>query len=85
MELTNEKGEIICQVCGKEMDLMVPAHLKMHGMTMTEYKEKYPNAPMSSDAFKARQQYRHRGDVFKETEPEVPIEYTLCPCAKEPL
>lgn len=73
MEQFNEKGEAICQICGIAFNLLTPAHLKIHSTTVKEYKEKYPGCPMSSEAFKAKQNYRYE-KIFKEPEKEVQIE-----------
>jgi hypothetical protein len=48
-------GKTICQECGQEFTLISPKHLKQkhNGMTMAEYKLKYPGCPISSRAYKA--------------------------------
>jgi hypothetical protein len=58
VELKYPKGrnnKTICQECGREFSLISPKHLKSkhNGMTMAEYKLKYPDCPVSSKAYKA--------------------------------
>ncbi len=40
------ESTIICKECGKKTKQITYAHLKTHNMTMKEYFEKYPNAPL---------------------------------------
>jgi len=47
----SEKGEVICQECGKEIQIITGTHLRKHGMTKRDYTIKYPNAPMSGRRF----------------------------------
>ena len=42
--------KIKCQVCGKEFKQIQYRHTKQHGLTISEYKEKFPNAPIISQA-----------------------------------
>lgn len=43
----NEKQETVkCMICGKETTQINYAHLKTHGMTSQEYKEKFPGCKM---------------------------------------
>jgi len=47
----SEKGEVICQECGKEIQIITGSHLRKHGMTKKDYTIKYPNAPLSGQRF----------------------------------
>lgn len=52
MQTINEftKEKLQCQICGKEFMMIAPAHLKYkHGITMEEYKRKYPEAKTIPD------------------------------------
>ena len=40
--------KVKCEVCGKEMQFVSFFHLRTHGLTIQEYKEKYPNAVLGS-------------------------------------
>lgn len=44
----NEK--IKCQICGKEFKQIHFRHVKQHNLTIEEYKEKFPDAPINSEA-----------------------------------
>lgn len=37
---------IECQICSKSMEKLSNTHLELHGLTMTQYKEKFPYAPV---------------------------------------
>jgi len=37
---------VICQICGEKVTRIYGAHLKKHGMTSQEYKDKYPGFPL---------------------------------------
>lgn len=45
---------INCAVCDKPTSMITPAHLRQHGMTVAEYKERFPLAPMASPAIMAK-------------------------------
>jgi hypothetical protein len=46
---------IICAICGRRMNFIAPAHLRKHGMTLSDYQERYSNHPiMSPSTRKAR-------------------------------
>lgn len=54
-ELENASG-VVCMVCEKEFKIISPSHLrKEHGLSMDEYKERYPNASISSANFRNKQ------------------------------
>lgn len=42
--------KIKCAICGKEMSAINNRHLKTHGLTAEEYKEKYPGHPLLSES-----------------------------------
>jgi hypothetical protein len=49
--LLKESNHVICNLCGKKMASITNTHLlNKHSMTMNEYKLKFPNAKISSDA-----------------------------------
>lgn len=45
---------IDCQVCGKATKMITAAHLRQHSMTVGQYKERFPDAPMASEAMIAK-------------------------------
>jgi len=52
MEQYDEKGQVICQECGKSFGLVTRNHLiKTHNMTFEQYKEKWPKYPTASKNF----------------------------------
>lgn len=41
---------IKCILCGKEFKVISPLHLKrIHGVTMSQYRERFPDAPIYSE------------------------------------
>lgn len=53
--LVNEKGKVICQICGKPYLVISPTHLKKHNIHRYEdYTKRFPDAPLSSREFIAR-------------------------------
>ena len=49
---------LICQVCGKKTTQINTAHLKTHGMTMQEYKDKYPKEKIKIASLLDREVHR---------------------------
>ena len=44
-----ENGDVICQLCGKGVKQLGSFHLtKLHNMTLTEYRDKYPDHPLAA-------------------------------------
>lgn len=46
----NEK--VKCMICGEELNFINNLHLKTHNITVKEYREKFPNAPLLSEGLK---------------------------------
>lgn len=44
----------VCRVCKKELDIINPIHLKTHGITIKEYKERFPNSELISEGFRKK-------------------------------
>lgn len=53
----NEKGKVICQVCGKAFMILTPSHLKTHDLKYSEYSKQFPGAPITNEEFKALSKY----------------------------
>lgn len=80
MEHFDEKGRVLCLLCGKPFQQITPQHLKKsHDTTIEEFRQKYPDAPLTSLQFKSKQKYKYT-KVFDESKevkninPEVKIE-----------
>jgi len=69
-EYVSKEGKIICQLCKKEFARITPSHLKNKhdGMTIEKYKELFPEAPLSNDAFKLAKSISQKFDTFKKNE-----------------
>jgi len=67
-EKFNEEGKAICQLCGKAFHVITPKHLeRKHDITMKLYREQFPEFPITSKQFMAKQQ-RQRSTLFLEAE-----------------
>jgi hypothetical protein len=44
---------VACMVCGAKQEVISHLHLATHGLTVKEYREKYPDAPMMGSSMKA--------------------------------
>jgi len=69
------KGKVVCQICGKELLIISPTHLKKHNLTVEQYQKRFPNAPSTSEIFNERS---GRGKVYippplKEENPVVDV------------
>jgi len=64
MEKVEPKEKIECAVCGEKFPIITPSHLmKKHNMSLSVYKEKFPDAPISSAQYRARQKFL-KGNLF---------------------
>lgn len=74
----NEKGKVLCQECGKPFMILTPSHLKTHNLKYGEYKDKYPDAPITTEEFKALSKYskpsKYTEEDFKILGKEVVID-----------
>lgn len=70
----DEDGKVVCQICGKPFLVISPKHLmKIHSVTLSQYKIRYPDAPLSSEEFRSRGRFGKLGLFKKETQEEGPI------------
>ncbi len=53
--------KITCQVCGKEFKQIHHRHVKQHNLTIEEYKQKFPDAPINSEASSQRRAQSLKG------------------------
>lgn len=60
----DDDGKIICQICGKPFLVISPQHLKKHNVKYIDYKNRFPNAPLSNEEFAARGKYGKNKDLF---------------------
>jgi len=53
-----------CCICGEEFKVIVPSHLKAHGVTLQEYREQFPDAPIySEDRYRVQREYASAGPI----------------------
>ncbi len=60
----NMPKKIICKECGKEFHNL-SGHVRVHGMSMDQYRAKYPNTPVVSEYFKETQRVRMNEEYVK--------------------
>lgn len=74
MEKVTDKGKVVCQICGEEFPIITPSHLKnKHGISLSIYRERFPDCPITSVEYKARQRYL-KGNLFSKTEENPVVE-----------
>lgn len=80
--LKDESGKLICQICGKSYLIISPKHLLSHGIRYSEYKLRFPNAPLSTSEFAAQSRYGKFKDVFSDDD-EMIVEDEIESIGKE--
>ena len=60
----NEEGKVICQICGKPFFVVSPRHIHLHNISYSEYKLRFPDAPLSCKAFAAKGKYGKEKNIF---------------------
>jgi len=63
----DEKGKVICQICGKPFLVISPRHLDKHNVKYEDYTKRFPQAPLSSQEFIARGKYG-KNKLFEQDE-----------------
>lgn len=66
--LFDEKGKVVCQICGNSYLVISPKHLGKHGVKYADYTKRFPEAPLSNQEFKARGKYGKNKDLFIQPE-----------------
>jgi hypothetical protein len=67
--LHNEAGKVLCQLCGKPFLVISPKHLTTkHNIKHDEYRLRFPDAPLSSEAFGMVTKYGKNKTIFVENE-----------------
>jgi len=71
--LYDEKGKVLCQICGKPFLVISPRHLVKHNIKHPDYVKRFPDAPLSNQEFAARGKFGKNKDMFIHPENEEPI------------
>ncbi|WP_448272081.1 hypothetical protein [Nostoc sp. DSM 114160] len=58
----NDLEMIPCSVCGEHFEIIQHTHLRKHGLTLAQYKQEYPFAPLMTDKMK---KLRGRGSIVQ--------------------
>jgi len=68
------KEKIDCAICGEKFPIITPSHLmRKHKISLAEYKEKFPDAPITSSQYKAKQKFL-KGNLFVKEQQEPIID-----------
>ena len=68
MEKVETKEKVKCAICGEMYPIITPSHLmKKHSMSLKDYKEKFPEAPITSAQYRAKQKFL-KGTLFTKEE-----------------
>lgn len=51
-----------CLECGRMLEFINPSHLRKHGLTVAEYKTKYPDAKFASEDYSEKSRKRFSGE-----------------------
>lgn len=70
-QLYDEKGKVICQICGKSYLVISPRHLQKHNVKHADYVKRFPNAPLSNKEFIARGKYGRNKNLFQSKDNKV--------------
>jgi hypothetical protein len=60
----DDKGKVVCQICGKSFQVISPRHLALHKIQYSDYTKRYPSAPLSSEQFIIKSKYGKHSDLF---------------------
>jgi len=63
-----KSGKVHCQICGKPYLVISPRHLQSHNIKYSEYKLRFPEAPLSCEEFGVVSKYGKEKDMFSESE-----------------
>lgn len=73
----------MCRVCGKRLKLMTSTHLKTHGITAKEYRDYWPDAPLSSGYHKKNIVLGQAGAILKfQIDGSEPEDFVVCRMCK---
>jgi hypothetical protein len=60
----DDKGKVVCQICGKSYQVISPRHLATHKIEYADYTKRYPDAPLASDEFTVKSKYGKNSTLF---------------------
>lgn len=66
--LMDKDRKVICQLCGKSFLVISPKHLGTHDIRYSEYKLRFPDAPLSTSEFAASSRYGRVKNIFDDEE-----------------
>ena len=60
----DDKGKVVCQICGKSFQVISPRHLALHKIQYADYTKRYPTASLSSEQFVIKSKYGKNSTLF---------------------
>ena len=61
----DNKEFVVCKICGQQVKRINHLHLRSHKITTDEYVEKFPDAPLTSEAVKKSMSKKMQGRKIK--------------------
>lgn len=55
----DQEGKVICQICGKPLNIISPSHLRKHDINLQQYKEKFKGINVTSEKFRVVSKFCH--------------------------
>jgi hypothetical protein len=59
--LKNE-DKVVCQICWKPLDQITVTHMKLHKISLEEYREKFPDSILTNKKIRDQRRKRHTGE-----------------------
>ena len=87
--MTSEpKDYVVCRVCGRKFRRITHTHLRIHGISIEEYREVYPGIVLVSTMLRQECSKKMKGRPWKEGQHtnvrrRKPIQYKCLKCGKE--
>lgn len=55
----DQEGKVICQLCGKPLNIISPSHLRKHDTTLQQYQDKFKDVHVTSEKFRVVSKFCH--------------------------
>lgn len=81
----DKEGKVICQLCGKALNIISPSHLRKHEMSLEQYKERFKDLKITGEKYRTVQKFCHATLFAPQAKPLTQImEEVLVNEPKEP-
>jgi hypothetical protein len=55
----DQEGKVVCQLCGKSLNIISPSHLRKHDVNLQQYQEKFKDIHVTSEKFRVVSRFCH--------------------------